>query len=71
MRTTELRKEICAIGKQLIEANNEFNNATGLYIDAIVYKILYLEATRDALLHDLKEENKNDRLRETWIQKQA
>lgn len=71
MRIAELRKELCSVGKQLIEANNEFDDATGLYIDAVVYKIMYLEALRTALINELKEETKNEHLREAWIQEQA
>ena len=56
MNELELRKELHVVSKQLIEANNEFNNAIGLFVDVFTYKIKYLEALRTALMKDLKEE---------------
>lgn len=58
----DLAKAIDRVSREITEAQAEFNQATGLYVDAYTYKLKYLESLHGALMVDFKESVEQDRL---------
>jgi hypothetical protein len=62
MINRDLAIAIDNVRKATADAQVEFNQATGLYVDAYTYKLMYLEALSKALMEDFKKNLEEDRL---------